>query len=117
VICFRIWEVSGACGSNGFFYASGDPAVHSVDHFPVRLLGKDPQGLDPARSTFQFVERHIGAPLCYSVAEVRPVLPPPAVARNLRIRATQPLLRLWHTHIQADERRSPSLWHTSTTTT
>jgi DNA-binding GntR family transcriptional regulator len=85
------------------FHASGDPAVHSVDHFPTRLLRKNPQGLDPARSTFEFVERHVGRPVCYSVAEVRPVLPPAEVARALGIPATQPLLRLRHTHIQADE--------------
>ncbi|MFI5613098.1 GntR family transcriptional regulator [Amycolatopsis sp. NPDC051903] len=85
------------------FAASGEPAVHSVDHFPVRLLGADPRALDPAQSTFEFVERHIGPPVCYSVAEVRPVLPPADVAAALKIPATRPLLRLRHTHIQADE--------------
>jgi GntR family transcriptional regulator len=85
------------------FHASGDPAVHSVDLFPVSLLGGDPRGLDPMRSTFEFVERHIGSPVCYSVAEVSPVLPPPEVAGALRIPPSQPLLRLRHTHVQADE--------------
>jgi DNA-binding GntR family transcriptional regulator len=86
------------------FDASGEPAVHSVDLFPPAGLGDDPEGLDPARSTFEFVERHTGAPVCYSVAEVRPVLPPPAVAEALRVAAGQPLLRLRHTHIRSDER-------------
>ncbi|WP_326834342.1 GntR family transcriptional regulator [Amycolatopsis rhabdoformis] len=85
------------------FAASGAPAVHSVDHFPVRLLGDDPRALEATQSTFEFVERHIGPPVCYSVAEVRPVLPPAEVATALKIPATQPLLRLRHTHIQADE--------------
>lgn len=86
------------------FLASGEPAVHSVDVFPVGLLGEQPEALDPARSTFEFVARHIGGPVCYSVAEVRPVLPPPEVAEALRVPAAQPLLRLRHTHIQSDER-------------
>lgn len=85
------------------FLASGAPAVHSVDVFPVRLLGKHPDRLDPARSTFEFVERHLGAPVCYSVAEVRPVLAPAEIAGVLRVPPTQPLLRLRHTHIQSDE--------------
>jgi GntR family transcriptional regulator len=85
------------------FAASGEPAVHSVDHFPVRLLGEDPRALEPAQSTFEFVELHHGPPVCYSVAEVRPVLPPPDVAAALNVPATQPLLRLRHTHIRADE--------------
>ncbi|MGW4486614.1 GntR family transcriptional regulator [Amycolatopsis sp. NPDC004368] len=86
------------------FAAAGAPAVHSVDHFPVRLLGDDPLALEPLQSTFEFVERHIGSPVCYSVAEVRPVLPPPEVAAALNIPVTRPLLRLRHTHIHADER-------------
>jgi GntR family transcriptional regulator len=86
------------------FLAGGDPAVHSVDLFPVRLLGARPEDLEVKRSTFEFVAAHTGQAVCYSVAEVRPVLPPPEVARALRIPETQPVLRLRHTHIQADER-------------
>lgn len=86
------------------FDASGEPAVHSVDMFPLRLLGDDPSRLDPGRSTFEFVKAHIGAPVCYSVAEARPVLPSPKIAEALRVEADRPLLRLRHTHIRADER-------------
>ncbi|HWD03810.1 MAG TPA: GntR family transcriptional regulator [Amycolatopsis sp.] len=86
------------------FAADSDPAVHSVDHFPVRLLPGEPETLDPARSTFEFVQRHLGPPVCYSVAEVRPVLPPADVAAALKISLAQPVLRLRHTHLQPDER-------------
>ncbi|HEX3786399.1 MAG TPA: GntR family transcriptional regulator [Pseudonocardiaceae bacterium] len=87
------------------FAADDAPAVHSVDVFPVRLLGDDdPEELDPTRSTFDFAKEHIGTAVAYSVAEVRPVLPPPAVAAALDIPATRPLLRLRHTHVRADER-------------
>jgi GntR family transcriptional regulator len=85
------------------FDAGGEPAVHSVDLVPATLLGEDPEQLDARRSTFEFVETHLGPPVCYSVAEVRPVLPSPAMAQALHIPATQPLLRLRHTHIRADE--------------
>lgn len=85
------------------FDAGGEPAVHSVDLVPATLLGESPQGLDAGRSTFEFVETHIGPPVCYSVAEVRPVLPSPALVQALHIPATQPLLRLRHTHIRDDE--------------
>lgn len=89
------------------FHADGAPAVHSVDLFPVRLLARGPErppeALDATRSTFEFVRRYLDRPVCYSVAEVRPVLSPPEVATRLRIPATQPVLRLRHTHIQADE--------------
>jgi GntR family transcriptional regulator len=85
------------------FTADGDPAVHSVDHFPLRHFDLDPATADPGQSTFEFVERHLGPPICYSVAEVRPVLPPPPVARALGVGRTHPLLRLTHTHVRADE--------------
>jgi GntR family transcriptional regulator len=85
------------------FDASGEPAVHSVDHFPLHLLGEDPERLDLRRSTFEFVEAHAGMPVCYSVAEVRPVLPPPEVGTALAVSPTHPLLRLRHTHVRADE--------------
>lgn len=86
------------------FAASGQPAVYSVDRFPVHLLDANPTRLEPLSSTFTFVERHIGAPVCYSVAEVRPVLAPPDIGAALRVAADRPLLRLRHTHVQADER-------------
>lgn len=89
------------------FLADGAPAVHSVDLFPVRLLAsgreRPPEALDATRSTFEFVRTHLGRPVCYSVAEVCPVLAPPEVASVLRLSATQPMLRLRHTHIRADE--------------
>jgi GntR family transcriptional regulator len=85
------------------FQADGDPAVHSVDLFPVRLLADGPELLEAARSTFEFVEAHMDQPVCYSVAEVRPVVPIPEVARALRVPRMRPLLRLRHTHVQANE--------------
>jgi GntR family transcriptional regulator len=86
------------------FDADGVPAVHSVDHFPTNLWDDRPAPHDAGRSTFEFVERHAGQPICYSVARVRPVLPPPEVARLLRIEPTHPLLRLHHVHILANEK-------------
>jgi GntR family transcriptional regulator len=85
------------------FRASGEPAVHSIDRFPSRLLDGDPMRLGPLSSTFEFVGQHIGSPVCYSVAEVRPVLPPPGIGEALEVAADHPLLRLRHTHVQADE--------------
>ncbi|HWD01361.1 MAG TPA: GntR family transcriptional regulator [Amycolatopsis sp.] len=86
------------------FEADGRPAVHSVDHVPAALLGEHPEDLDPRSSTFEFVEIDTGLPVCYSVAEVRPVLPPPAVAAALELAPAHPVLRLRHTHVQANER-------------
>jgi GntR family transcriptional regulator len=85
------------------FDASGRPAVHSVDYVAVRLLGENPEQRHPRRSTFEFVEAHGGLPVCYSVAQVRPVLPPLDVAAALRVEPSYPLLRLRHTHVRADE--------------
>ncbi|WP_028933607.1 GntR family transcriptional regulator [Pseudonocardia spinosispora] len=86
------------------FLAGDEPAVHSVDLFPARLLPADHDRLDEQRSTFEFVSTHLGAPVCYSVARIRPVLPTPDVAAALRVSSTTPLLQLSHTHIRADER-------------
>lgn len=85
------------------FEASGEPAVHSVDYVPAGLLGEHPEKRDPRRSTFEFVEADAGLPVCYSVAEVRPVQPPREVATALNIKRSHPVLRLRHTHIQANE--------------
>ncbi|MEV6899038.1 GntR family transcriptional regulator [Amycolatopsis sp. NPDC051372] len=85
------------------FDADGKPAVHSVDHVPATLLGEHPEDSDPRRSTFEFVETDTGTPVCYSVAEIRPVLPPAAIATALGLPRTRPVLRLRHTHIRADE--------------
>lgn len=85
------------------FDASGEPAVHSIDYVPARLLGEHPEKHDPRRSTFEFVEVDAGLPVCYSVAEVRPVAPPRAVANALNLSRSHPVLRLRHTHIQANE--------------
>jgi GntR family transcriptional regulator len=85
------------------FDADGAPAVHSVDLVPAGLLGGQPEQLDPGRSTFEFVETHAHSPICYSVAEVRPVLPSPELAQALAVPATHPLLQLRHIHIRDDE--------------
>ncbi|MFI5614201.1 GntR family transcriptional regulator [Amycolatopsis sp. NPDC051903] len=85
------------------FEADGRPAVHSVDHVPAGLLGEHPEDRDPRSSTFEFVEIDTGLPVCYSVAQVRPVLPPPAVAAALDLSPAHPVLRLRHTHVQANE--------------
>lgn len=85
------------------FTADGRPAVLSIDHVPSRLL-HDPSGTpDPLDSTFSFVAAHIGRQVCYSVAEVRPLLPPPDVREALEIEADHPLLFLRHVHVHADE--------------
>jgi GntR family transcriptional regulator len=85
------------------FDASGEPAVHSVDHVPTYLLSDHPELSDPRRSTFEFVEVDTGFPVCYSVAELRPVPPPRPVATALAITRSHPVLRLRHTHVRADE--------------
>ncbi|TNC24197.1 GntR family transcriptional regulator [Amycolatopsis alkalitolerans] len=84
------------------FEADGEPAVHSVDYVPANLLGDDPEHLDPRRSTFEFADS-AGLSVCYSVAEVRPVLPPRPVVAALGIKRSHPVLRLRHTHIRANE--------------
>jgi GntR family transcriptional regulator len=85
------------------FDADGAPAVHSVDHIPTCLLGELPEHCNPHQSTFEFIEAHAGLSVCYSVAEVRPVLPPRPVAAALGVKHSHPLLRLRHTHVRADE--------------
>lgn len=84
------------------FEADGEPAVHSVDYVPANLLGEHPEERNPRRSTFEFVEI-AGLSVCYSVAEVRPVLPPRAVVTALNVKRSHPVLRLRHTHIRANE--------------
>ncbi|GAB2993996.1 GntR family transcriptional regulator [Amycolatopsis acidiphila] len=85
------------------FEANGEPAVHSVDYVPANLLGDHPEERDPRRSTFEFVEVGAGLSVCYSVAEVRPVLPPRPVVTALDVKRSHPVLRLRHTHIRANE--------------
>jgi GntR family transcriptional regulator len=85
------------------FDANGEPAVHSVDYVPASLLGEHPEERDPRRSTFEFVEIDAGLSVCYSVAQVRPVLPPRAVVTALNVKRAHPVLRLRHTHIRANE--------------
>lgn len=93
----------GALRIERVFDASGQPAVHSVDYVPAYLLGDHPEHSDPRRSTFEFVEVDTGFPVCYSVAEVRPVAPPRPVAAALGITRAHPVLRLRHTHVRANE--------------
>lgn len=85
------------------FDADGKPAVHSVDYIPTHLLGEHPEQQNPRQSTFEFVEAHAGLSVCYSVAEVRPVSPPRPVATALGVKTSQPVLRLRHTHVRANE--------------
>jgi GntR family transcriptional regulator len=84
------------------FYADGEPAVHSVDHVPVGLLRGRPEDVAPRRSTFENVEA-TGLEVCYSVAEVRPVVASRAVAVALNVKRSQPLLSLRHTHVTRAE--------------
>jgi GntR family transcriptional regulator len=85
------------------FTADGRPAVFSVDHVPSRLLRDRDRTPEPMDSTFTFVEAHVGRQVCYSVAEVRPLLPPPHVREALELDADHPLLFLRHVHVHADE--------------
>ena len=98
----EVAEGTAALRVERVFDADGQPVVHSVDHVPARLLGERPEEVDPRRSTFELVEA-AGLSVCYSVAEVRPVLAPRAVATALNVKRSQPLLRLRHTHIMANE--------------
>lgn len=85
------------------FTADGRPAVFSVDHVPTRLFRNPSRTPEPMDSTFAFVSAHVGRPVCYSVAQVRPLLPPPPVRAALEIEADHPLLFLRHVHVHADE--------------
>lgn len=85
------------------FTAGGRPAVFSVDHVPSRLLRDPSRTPEPKDSTFAFVAAHVGRAVCYSVAEVRPLLPPPHVRTALEIEPDHPLLFLRHVHVHADE--------------
>jgi GntR family transcriptional regulator len=85
------------------FTADGRPAVFSVDHVPTRLFRDTSRTPEPMDSTFTFVEAHLGRQVCYSVAEVRPLLPTPRVREALEIEPDHPLLFLRHVHVHADE--------------
>lgn len=98
----EVAEGTAALRVERVFDADGEPVVHSVDHVPAHLLGERPEDVDPRRSTFELVEA-AGLSVCYSVAEVRPVLAPRAVATALNVKRSQPLLRLRHTHVMANE--------------
>lgn len=85
------------------FTANGRPAIFSVDHVPSRLLCDPSRIPEPMESTFEFVEAHAGRSVCYSVAEVRPLLPTPQVRTVLEIEPDHPLLFLRHIHVHAGE--------------
>lgn len=85
------------------FTADGEPAVYSVDHVPRGLFGYPTRKPEPRGSTFAFVSAHTGRAVCYSVADVRPLLPSPPVRDVLEVAADHPLLLLRHVHVGADE--------------
>ena len=58
---------------------------------PARLLRDASRTPEPMDSTFRFLEAHAGRQVCYSVAEVRPLLPTPRVREALEVGADHPL--------------------------
>lgn len=82
--------------------ASGRPVVYSVDYLPQR------QGL-PERSDryrgslYELLGRHYGRPVAGALAQLRPEIASPTVARKLQIAVGDLLLVLYQTHHLDDE--------------
>jgi GntR family transcriptional regulator len=85
------------------FHASGRPAVLCVDHVPTDRLETPTDELTGEESVFEFVRRHTGRRVRYSVADLVPVVADAAVAARLGVEAGTPLLLLEHTHIDDDD--------------
>jgi GntR family transcriptional regulator len=86
------------------FEADGRPAVFGVDYVAADLLAGEIADLDPGSSTFDFLESNTPHRVQYSVAELVPTVPPPAVAGHLDLAPGTPTLLLRHLHINALQR-------------
>lgn len=81
--------------------ASGEPAVYAVDHVPLELVPDVEAPGEP--SVFDFLERHAGRAVRYSVADIVPAVADDEVACRLALDVGGPLLLLLHTHIDAGD--------------
>lgn len=79
--------------------ASAEPAVYAVDHIPTELVADIDAPAE--QSVFDFLERHAGRTVRYSVADIVPVVADDEVASRLALDVGGPLLLLLHTHIDA----------------
>jgi GntR family transcriptional regulator len=93
-----------ACVVERRYDASGKPAILVVDVVPQRFLSGPPAELTGEDSTFDFVSRHTGRSVSYSVTSIRPVLADERVRAALRLAADSPVLLLDHLHIDQDDR-------------
>lgn len=93
-----------ACVVVRVFEASGDPAVLCVDYVPGRHLTTDVADLCGEESVFDFLRRHTGRVVRYSVAEIVPTVATPDIAEGLRVESGEPLLLLCHTHVDTSDR-------------
>ncbi|HET8590108.1 MAG TPA: GntR family transcriptional regulator [Nakamurella sp.] len=93
-----------ACVVERRYDASGKPAILVVDVVPQRFLPRPPGQLTAEDSTFDFINRHTGRSVSYSVASIRPVLADERVRTALRLAADSPVLMLDHLHIDQDDR-------------
>ncbi|MGH3439387.1 MAG: GntR family transcriptional regulator [Sciscionella sp.] len=96
-------EPEDVCVVERVYDADGDAAIMVMDYIPVRFLLCDASEVTGEESTFAFLERFTGRPVCYSVAEIRPVRPDRKVCKTLRITPSVPVMLVDHTHVDADE--------------
>ncbi|MHB2023485.1 MAG: GntR family transcriptional regulator, partial [Mycobacteriales bacterium] len=76
------------------FEADQNPAVFSIDYVSISLLVTDHAQVEAGSSTFDFIARNTDREVQYSVAELVPVVPNPAVRAHLRSSAREAALLL-----------------------
>lgn len=74
------------------FLADAIPVIHSTNVVPLRLLTHSADAQKPIESIQVFLRQHAGQEIAYSTSDIRAVLPPPEIARALRVHEQQPLL-------------------------
>jgi|YNPNPStandDraft_1061719.scaffolds.fasta_scaffold00031_36 DNA-binding GntR family transcriptional regulator len=75
------------------FLADVMPVIHSTNLVPLDLLTQPPQSRQLIESIQDFLRQHAGQEITYSTSDICAVLPPPEVAKALRVQDGQPLLR------------------------
>lgn len=75
------------------FLADAAPVIHSTNIVPLKLLTRPPQSQKVIASIQDFLRQHAGQEIAYSTSDIRAVLPPPEIAKALRVHDGQPMLR------------------------
>jgi GntR family transcriptional regulator len=77
--------------------------MHCVEYLPMARVEESEMRAFDGASLFSFLGR-LGMRVAVARAVVRPVLPTPEIAKALAVKKTQPLLLLFQTHYNAEDR-------------